>query len=374
MRILFSTDQIYLHGGIEKVMAEKANYFADVLNYDVFILTTEQKENAPCYPLTSKIKRVDIGINYFRKKSYFHPSNFSKIPFHFKQWKKIIRTIKPDIIISCNYAFDFYWIPYTFKKIPKLKEYHSSRYFEEINRNKGTFLKKLKFISNDFIESKYSKLILLNQDEKQYYHTENLEIIPNPISIPNDKKASLISKKAITAGRIAPVKGFENAILTWKMVVEKNPEWELHIYGQGEANYIASLQRIIDENQLQNQVFIKPAVENFQNTMLGYSLYIMTSHTECFPMVLLESLSIGLPIVSFDCPTGPRNIITDQQDGFLVEDQNVEALAEKILLLANDENLRNVFGLQAKQNSTRFSLNSIMPLWQELFEKLKTKN
>lgn len=374
MKILFSTDQIHLHGGIEKVMAEKANYFADVLNYEVVILTTEQKEFKPCYPLSSKIKRVDIGINYYRKKSYFHPSNFSKIPFHFKQWKNTIRSLQPDIIISCNYAFDFYWIPFTFKKIPKLKEFHSSRYFEEINRNNASFIKKLKFFINDFMESKFTKLVLLNPDEKHYYHTENTVVIPNPISITKEHQAGLINKKAITAGRIAPVKGFENAILTWKIIVEKGLDWELHIYGQGEPDYIASLQKIIEDNQLQNFVFIKSAVENFQKTLLDYSLYIMTSHTECFPMVLLEALSIGLPIVSFDCPTGPRNIITNNNDGFLVENQNCDALAEKILLLANDENLRNAFGLQAKPNSTRFSLNSIMPLWQELFEKLKTKN
>ncbi|MCZ8197318.1 MAG: glycosyltransferase [Flavobacterium sp.] len=374
MRILFTTDQIYLHGGIEKVMAEKANYFADVLNYEVYILTTEQKGYEPCYFLSNKIKRVDIGVNYIRFISYFHPKNISKIPFHFKQWKKTISAIKPDVIISCNYAFDFYWTPFFLRQIPKLKEFHSSRYFEEIDRKNASFLKKMIFLINDFIESKYTKLILLNDDEAQYYRSNNLEIIPNPITINDDSVAILNNHKAIAAGRIAPVKGFEKAILAWKIVVEQNSDWELHIYGQGEKKYIESLQNLINENNLQKNVIIKNAVSNLDLILLDYSIYVMTSLTECFPMILLESLASGLPIVSFDCPHGPKNIITNNEDGFIVKNQDIIALSEKINLLINDHELRIAIGKKGKQNSYRFSKENVILKWQNLFNSLILKN
>ena len=148
MTILFSTDQVYLHGGIEKTMAVKANYFADVLGYDVVILTTEQKGKLPQYALSSKVRLIDIGINYHRKKSYFHPANIAKIPKHFFGSRKAIAAVKPDVIISCNYAFDFYWLPFIFKKIPKLKEYHSSRFFEDRARRKSSFPPARPFLSN----------------------------------------------------------------------------------------------------------------------------------------------------------------------------------------------------------------------------------
>lgn len=374
MRILFTTDQIYLHGGIEKVMAEKANYFADVLNYEVYILTTEQKGHEPCYLLSDKIRRVDIGVNYIRFISYFHPKNIYKIPFHFKQWKKTISAIKPDVVISCNYAFDFYWTPFFLRKIPKLKEFHSSRYFEEIERNEASFIKKIKFHINDFIESKYDKIVLLTDDEAQYYRSNNLEIIPNPITIDDDSVAILYNHKAIAAGRIAPVKGFEKAILAWKIVVEQNSDWELHIYGQGEKKYIESLKNLINENNLQKKVIIKNAVSNLDLILLDYSIYVMTSLTECFPMILLESLASGLPIVSFDCPHGPKNIITNNEDGFIVRNQDVIALSEKINLLINDDELRIAIGKKGKQNSYRFSKENVILKWQNLFNSLILKN
>jgi glycosyltransferase involved in cell wall biosynthesis len=367
MKIVFTTDQIYLHGGIEKVMATKANYFADVLKYEVYILTTEQQNNNPCYELSSKIKFVDIGVNYSRSKSYFSLVNLKKVVSHFRKWYSAIKSIQPDAIIVCNLAFDFYWTPFFHKKVKKIKEFHASRYFTEVNRSKTTGLRKLSFMINDYIESKYSKLVLLNEDEKKYYRSSNLVVIPNPIPISNDLIAPLQSNKAIAAGRIAPVKGFENAIKSWKIVVDKHPDWQLDIFGQGEIQYINELNSLIKENNLENNVFIKEAVTNLQNRLVEYSMYIMTSKTECFPMVLLESLQVGLPIVSFDCPYGPRNIIINNEDGLLVENQNIVELAEKIVYLIENKNIRLIMGRKAKINVQRFYDKEIVNKWINLF-------
>lgn len=367
MRILFSTDQIYLHGGLEKVMAQKANYFSDVLGYEVHILTTEQNENIPCYPLSETIQLTDIAVNYHRKKSYFHLQNLLKVTNHFNKWRKAIKVINPDVIIVCNYAFDFYWTPFIFKNSSKFKEYHSSRFFINEQRARGGFISKIKFGINDFFESKYTKLIILNPDEKEFYKTNNLEVIANPIDTSSHLQATLTSKKAIAAGRIAPVKGFENAILAWREVVKEAPDWELHIFGQGEKEYIEKLNQLIVEQNLQKKVLIHSAVKNLQEKMLDYSMYVMSSHTECFPMVLLESLAVGLPIVSFDCPTGPRNIVTNNVDGFIVENQNSNALAEKVLFLIASLDKRIEMGKNAKKSSINFSNENIMKKWEHLF-------
>ena len=135
MRIVFSTDQVYLHGGIEKVMAEKANYFVDVLGYEVIILTTEQKRNQACYPLSSKIKFIDLDINYHRNKSYFSSANIVKLPIHFFRLRKVLKEIKPNIVIVCNYAFDYFLMPFLFNSAEKWKEFHSSRYFQFLKLN-----------------------------------------------------------------------------------------------------------------------------------------------------------------------------------------------------------------------------------------------
>lgn len=366
MKIVFSTDQIYLHGGIEKVMAEKANYFADVCGYEVVILTCEQKQKSPCYFLSSKIQLVDLAVNYHREISYFSLSNLFKLPVHFYRLKRVLHQLKPDVVIACNFGFDTYGIPFMYRKAKKIKEFHSSRYYEAIQRKKrSSFLKTIKYRFNDWIESQYHHLIVLNPDEISYYKSDNVVVIPNPVSIPKETTI-LTSKKVIAAGRIAPVKGFDKLIQAWKFVHAVVPEWELHFYGEDYFGTQKLLESLIKEHHLEKVIYFKGSSSNMVQTFLDYSLYVMSSETECFPMVLLEALSVGLPIVSFDCPNGPRNIITNKEDGILVENQNVEELTEEILFLIENENLRMAFGAQAKANSFKFSTSVVMQQWTNL--------
>ena len=367
MKILFSTDQIYLHGGLEKVMAQKANYFSEVLHYDVFILTTEQLQKPPCYHLNPTIKLIDIKVNYVREKSYLSKQNLKKIVTHYTNWNATIKSINPDVLIVCNQAFDMFWIPFRFPKILKIREFHSSRFAEETIRVNGTFFQKIKFKITDFIESKFDKLVVLNKDEKAFYKTSNTVVIPNPIA-KETRVANLINKQAIAAGRIAPVKNFEHLIEVWKLVVNKYPEWELHIYGQGEKDAILSLQNKIKSLQLEKNVIIKDPTDTLITTMLEHSFYVMTSHTECFPMVLLESLSIGLPIVSYDCPTGPRNIIKNNENGFLVTNKDSTELVEKIGIIIEDEKLRTIFGRNAIQSCAPFYVDEVMQQWNKILQ------
>ena len=105
--------------------------------------------------------------------------------------------------------------------------------------------------------------------------------------------------------------------------------------------------------------------------MLNYSIYAMRSVTECFPIVLLEALSVGMPTVSYDCPNGPRNIIQNNIDGLIVENQNPAALADGLLKIIQSESLRKNFGANSKNNSHNFATEKIMNKWLNLFEELK---
>lgn len=371
MRIVFSTDQIYLHGGIEKVMAEKANYFADVLGYTVFILTTEQKNNPPRYPLSKKITLIDIGVNYVRAKSYFHPVNLRKIPTHYSRYISQIEQINPDCIISCNYAFDFYWLPFTFVSVPKLKEFHSSRYFENEIRKKTKGFGKLKYKLNDFIESKFTRLVLLNPDEVSFYHSSNTVVIPNPITCTIQPTVENRAKRVIAAGRVAPVKRFDLMIQAWQKVVLHSPDWQLVIFGDGEPDYVHYLQQLIVDGNLEQSVFLQSATQHLQSEFLQSSFYLMTSKTECYPMVLLEAMCCGLPIVTYDSPTGPRHIVTDESDGFVVPYDNETVLVEKIVFLTQNESYRQEMGKKAVQKAASFSVEKVMVQWESLFNELK---
>jgi glycosyltransferase involved in cell wall biosynthesis len=340
------------------------------LGYDVYILTTEQKHKKPCYLLSEKISLVDLAINYVRVKSYLHPTNLKKIPSHFLGYHKTIQQIQPDFIISCNYAFDFYWMPFTFKSIPKLKEFHSSRFYENEARKKASKLKKLKYILNDYIESKFTRLILLNPDELPFYSSTNKVVISNPIQLVGISSPPLRKKTVIAAGRIAPVKGFDVMIKAWHKVSEQCPDWHLHIYGDGEKEYIHYLQHLVDTLHLVDKVTLHGATNALRNQFLKSSIYLMTSKTECYPMVLLEAMDCGLPIVTYDSPTGPRNIVTTNSDGFVVDYEHEALLVEKIVFLMQNEKERFLMGERAMKKAESFSVATVMVQWQLLFKEL----
>jgi glycosyltransferase involved in cell wall biosynthesis len=370
MKIIYNTDQVYLHGGIEKVIAEKANYMADVFGYQVFILTTEQRDEPVCYPLSNSITLIDLKINYNRKKSYFSYENVKKAIYHFIRQRKVLQQLQADALISPNYNFDFYWLPFIVKKTTKIKELHGSRYSDYQNKKNQSFISKYRSKFNNWIFSQYSHLVVLNDSEKVYIPLKNVVVIPNPVSIPK-VQAQLVNKQVIAAGRIAPVKGFDQLIAAWGEVHKQYPEWQLHIYGQDYLGTKASLVQQIMDNGMENVVFFKEPVVDLQQTLLEYSIYAMSSETECFPMVLLESLSVGVPIVSYDCPTGPRHIIKNNEDGLLVPYNDTGKLASSLIELMTDNKKRVALGRNAYKNSCRFAVDIVMLQWLLLIQNSK---
>ena len=365
MKIVFNTDQIYLHGGIEKTIATRANYFANLPNVEVYIITTEQNNELPCYVLDEKIKLIDLGITYNRSLSYLSKANLGKVLLHFHRQKALFTELQPNVIISPNFNFDHFWLPFIHKTAKVIKERHGSRYFESNMRQNGSVLQRLNYIFQDWIDIQYDHIVVLNSDEKKYIKSKNAVIILNSILVPT-YTAKLNTKKVISAGRISPVKAFDELIQAWEIVNEKYPDWELDIYGDDYLGTKDKLQQLIDSKNLQESVYFKGSVADLQKTMLDYSIYAMSSETECFPMVLLEALSVGLPIVSYDCPNGPRNILIDNEDGFLADYKNSKNLAEKLMILMRDDDRRIMMGGNAKNNVTRFSNEEVMKLWHKL--------
>lgn len=370
MRLLYYTDQVYMHGGLERVLANKLNYFSEHTAIELHVVTFQQENNLPCYPIHNKVTFHDLNINYNRNISFLHPSNIKHAPRHYLKLKRKIEEIQPDVIVVCNYEFGFYFIPLIAKKSIKIKEFHSSRHFNYLERLKNkNLLKEIKYKLSDYFEDKYDYLVLLTKDEQHYFKTNNTVVIPNAIHNIGLKTAELSAKRVITAGRIAPVKGFEYVIAAWRIVVETWPDWTLDIYGDGDGNYINKLKKQIEALNLNAHVFLKGATNDLESEMLESSIYVMSSLTECFPMVLLEAMSFGLPIVSFDCPNGPRNMIQHDVDGILVEYLNSEALACSIITLIKNKKKMQTFGIHGNINVQRFKEAKVMPLWLEIFKK-----
>lgn len=365
MKIVYSTDQIYLHGGVEKVMATKANWFASIPGVTVYIVTTEQEGRLPCYPLDEQIQYIDLGIGYDREQSYFSLKNLKKAILHWRRQRSAFRNINPDVIISPNFNFDHYWLPFIKGRAKLVKERHGTWFFEEKQRAGANLAGRLRFRLTDWIERRYDHIVVLNKDELQYVRTGNAVVIPNPVEL-QSLTALLKNKQVIAAGRISPVKNFGDLIVAWAIVQKEMPDWQLHIYGQDYGGTQDRLQEQINSLNLRHSVRFCGTTAQMTQTMTEYSIYAMTSESECFPMVLLEALSVGLPVVSYDCPNGPRNIITPDEDGLLSPHNDIEKLAQNLLMLMRDESLRQQMGAAAKDNVRRFSLHNVMKEWQNL--------
>jgi glycosyltransferase involved in cell wall biosynthesis len=355
MRIAYLMDQMYLHGGAERILALKINYLIGE-GHDVHLVTTQQQGRPAVYPLDGRLHWHDLAVAYDRTKSYFSPKNIMLAVRHFFKLKKLLRRSSPDVVISVSVSPEQYFLPFIFKAIPKIKEFHSSRY----DFSAGFLKAKL-----ESALAKYDALVVLNDDERTFYPKHNTHVIPNFTDAaphPTEK-----SNTVIAAGRIAPVKQFGRLVEIWALAAGSHQDWKLEIYGNGEARDVEALQALIKKLDLSGSVALMGEVSDLAPALEKASVYAMTSRTECFPMVLLEAQAARLPIVSFDCPTGPRNIVIDQVNGFLVP-ANDDIFVEKLTQLMDDAMLRERMGAMGGQNLARFSRDYVMRQWNELLK------
>ena len=171
-------------------------------------------------------------------------------------------------------------------------------------------------------------------------------------------------KKIVSVGRLSYQKYFEKAIEVAKRILPKHPDWEWDIYGKGEE--FETLNEMIINSGLSEQMHLRGQVNNLYERYRDYSIMVMTSRYEGFPMTLLEGSGNGLPLISFDVPTGPNEIIEDGVNGFLISAFDEEKMSEKIIMVMEDDVLRKKISLNSKELCLRFREEEIVNQWREL--------
>lgn len=358
MKVVFLMDQMYLHGGAERILSQKINYLIVHYAYQVHLITSGQRGREAVYELHPDLHWHDLKIDYDPNKSYFSPTNLTKIARHYFGLRKAIGKIKPDVVISVSYSPEQYFLPYVYPAIPKFREFHFSRYSYE---PKG-LLAKL-----ERAYEKYKAIVVLNADEKPFFPAHNTVVIPNFTTfLPT--KTTVKQKTIIAAGRIAPVKQFDKLIAIWSELSHDFPDWQLKIYGDGDPEITQDLQGQISARNIGHSTHVFPATSSICDEMQLASVYAMTSANECFPMVLLEAQACGLPIISYDCPTGPRHIVQNGQNGILVAPDDQDAFVFNLRQLLSDASLRESMGSHAQASVSRFSQRAVMEQWHQLIQ------
>lgn len=232
---------------------------------------------------------------------------------------------------------------------------------------------RIKWILMEILAKNYDKFVVLtNGNKNEWKSLQNMEVIANPLSFYPKESSSTQNRKVIAVGKQSYQKGYDLLLEAWQEVVKKLHGWQLNIYGKFDESQ--QLEQKANELNIAKNVNFYPPEKNIQSKYLESSIYVMSSRFEGFGMVLIEAMACGVPCVSFDCPHGPADIINDGEDGFVVENGNIKALANKIILLIEDMELRKKMGANAKKNIKRYLPGNIVPQWDKLFRTLLKNN
>ena len=375
LKIVYCTPALYMAGGVERVLTLKANYFAEHFGYDITIILTEGKDKPLFYPLSKRIKIVNLDVNFeelwtcsFVKKVFVY---LSKQRIFKKRLTAELMRIRPDITVSLlrreiNFIND---IKDGSKKIGELHVNRANyRNFEEGDAN---FIKNLfaKFWMRSLVShlKQLDKFIVLTEEDKaSWTELSNVGVIPDPLAFDITEVSPLKAKRVIAVGRYVYQKGFDLLLQAWAKIEKLFPDWELAIYGMGDRSSYENLAQQLDINM--NRCHLNGSTQNIRKEYLESSLFVFSSRFEGFGMVLIEAMACGLPVVSFDCPCGPKDIVSHDEDGLLVPSGDIDKLANAMSQLMDSYELRHQMAKNAICNVRRFQIDEIADRWQLLFE------
>ncbi|WKK59875.1 glycosyltransferase family 4 protein [Sphingobacterium sp. BN32] len=373
MKIVYCILGIFNSGGMERVLANKVNYLVD-RGYDVSIITTDQKGRPGYFNLDSRILHIDLAVNYtdaleaniisksliFSKKKRLHKQLLAEQ----------LMKLKPDITISM-FDYEASFLTDIKDGSAKVLEIHFSRFKRIQYGRKGVLglIDRYLSLRDKQIAKKYKRFVVLTHEDKGYWgKMSNIEVIPNANSFEPNDISNLSSKRVIAVGRLNYQKRFEDLIALWRTVHLEAPDWKLEIFGNGPQK--KELQALIDTYGLSNSAIIREPVKDIMNEYLTSSMVAMTSRYEGLPMALLEGQVCGLPMVSYCCKCGPKDIIIDGKNGFLIDEGDLANFSSKIVQLIKDVALRKEMGLHSSQLSKRFSEEEVMSKWISLFNSV----
>ena len=212
-------------------------------------------------------------------------------------------------------------------------------------------------------------MVLTHEDrELNWKGDPKVAVIPNPVEVRHGHISSLEKKRIIAVGRLVLLKNFASLVKAFSLVAMRHPDWQLDIFGDGPEK--SRLQTLITSLGLDDKVRLRGNTNRVIEEMVDSSMLAMTSKFEGFGVVLIEAMSVGLPVVSYAYPCGPKDIITDGEDGFLVNPGKEEEMAEKICYLIEDESMRQRMGINGLKKASRFALDKVIWQWMELFQEL----
>lgn len=375
LKIVYVTPALYMAGGVERVLTLKANYFAEREGYDITIVLTEGKGKPLFYPLSDKVKVIHLDINF---EELWTCSFLKKVWVYLRkqyQFKKLLTLelmrLRPDITVSLLRR-EINFINGIKDGSRKVGEMHINRAnYRNFNTEKAGIVKRLfaRYWSWRLVHHLrlLDRLVVLTEhDRAAWTELDNVVAIPDPLPFIPQQVSSQSEKRVVAIARYSHEKGIDLLLKAWASAAAQVNDWRLDIFGDGDrAPYERQLDTLhIDRSRCQ----LHGRTADVEQAYCNSSLFVLSSRFEGFGMVMVEAMACGLPVVAFDCPWGPRSIISNGEDGLLAANGDTTALASCMVRLMNDDILRKQMAVAAVQHVLRFRMERIADRWNnEIF-------
>ena len=379
MKLIYCICSLQNPGGMERVLLNKVTYIVERLHWDVTVVTTDQKGRPAFYPFPDAVRMVDLGINYTDDNGK-HPllkiaGYLQRKRRHRKLLTKLLMKERADIVVSL-YPSESSFIPDIKDGSKKVLELHFCKFFRLQYGRSGLLglIDRWRTRQDEKIVGKFDKFVVLTNEDKGYWgQLPNIEVIPNAAMHIGNKYSDSTAHRIIAVGRLDYQKGFDRLIEAWALIQKhkKYKDWNLDIFGQGEWHDM--LQQMIERHGLQDNTHINRPTRDIGTEYAKSSLLVMSSNYEGFPMVMIEAMACGLPVVSFDFKCGPKDIIKDGINGLLVPNGNIDALAQAMIKIMDNDTYRKELSLNARQVVSTYSEDTVMAKWISLFNSLVEK-
>ena len=374
MKIVYSTESITRNGGIQTVTIVKANSLAEIEGNEVYIIVPHINGSSP-RSISPKVHLINLDIQDYWVPVYKQSARNRKYKGLLQEK---LESIGPDIVVSTGLQDRNF--------LPRIKVTSNPVFIREIHlmssyrRLMAEGLKEnLLSLWSEFLDyrlsiNRYDRIMILTEEDRRRNWAGNSKAIcmPNPITVSSNERSSLNAKKAIAVGRLNNEKHFDALIKAWRIVADRYPDWTLDIWG-GNGPLHDELKSLITNLHLEGHVFLRGETPNISAKMAESSMIVSTSVTEGMPLVLLEALASGLPVVTFNYKYGADEIVTEGYNGFIVEEDDLDALAERICRLIENDQLRKEMGDNAIVSSRRFRPEVIASRWMDLFQSLRSE-
>lgn len=373
MKILYCVHGTCNPGGMERMVVAKANAFCR-RGHEVTIVTTDQAGRPDFFPLERGVRRLDSDVMYSQTIGLNPLSKYlarkRKMQAHRKFLQKVIALKRPDVVIS-TVGNEVGFLPDIAGGVATVAELHFSRFYRLQKKRRGIW----RAIDSHLTRTdgrnlaRYDRFVVLTASDAVHWKTHsNVVVIPNFVTIGVKEPAPLVAKRVIAVGRLEYQKNYPAMLEVWEQVQSSHPDWTLEIYGEGpDKTY---LQEIINRKRLQDSVFLKGSMPPDGSAYSSASILLHTALYEGLPLSLIEAMSTGIPVVAFDCPCGPSEIISHGTTGFLIPPENGSSMVNALKKLMDDENLRRTMGDASFTLARRYDPQAIINRWESLFREL----